>query len=1200
VADVFLSYASADVDRARDVAKALQEAGFSVWWDRELLSGERFERTIQRELNAAAAVVVLWTSASVESEWVYSEARRGNQRGALVQVRTSEVGIDDLPAPFDVLHCPAVDEADALVRSVAALVRSPGAPASATEPVAPSKERKAVAVLVAGLEASGALDLEEVEVLVASLEPELRAQVERFGGTVDHLSGGELVAVFGAPRAHEDDPERAVRAGLGIRDTVAGSGLTVRLGVATGEALVTGTAVAGDVTGAARRLQALAPAGAVLTTDEAYAATRASLDFVRHGDAWLPTGSRGSVGEALTDTSIPMVGREDELTQLQRAFLRSVRDASVQLVTVVAEPGMGKSRLVQAFGDWLDDQEELVTWRQARIPPYGETLAYEALAQIVKAQAEILDSDPAEVVVTKLTDAVHAVVAGTDVADQEDWLVARLSPLAGAGSAEADREELFTAWTRFVEMLAERAPLVLVIEDLHWADAAMLDFLTHLLEHAVGVPLLVVTTTRPELFDRVEQWGAGHRNSTTLSLSRLSDQEAARLVAALPGADALPPELHQALVDKAAGNPLYAREYLGVLATNPGSELDSTLPASVQAVIAARLDTLPAELKQLLQAAAVVGDTFWTSAISALTGREEAALDEQLRDLVRRDFLRRSHTSRMAGQSEYVFAHALISDVNREQLSSADLLRLHEAAGEWHAARLDPDPTLVALHYTEAHRAARFDAAAGSRLSDVATTWNGRAADHLMATDPASAVGPAELAVSLAAGGSTAKVEALVRLGKAQVYCEEPFTGEKTLREAASLAERLAAPTLLAQASNLLAGALIPQSGRLAEARELSEASVADLERLPPSAELVEALMTRGWICARERHDHAALENLTRAVDVVTQIDASPRLSAEARSHLGVQRFLLGDRSGLDDIVEARELAERHSLTTLVLETTDSLAFCYGFAGPASRAVPEARAGLRLAEQVGVQSTFRLSNNLAEYLIISGALNEAVEVCERSTRQSHDLSDRSRLEDWHLLRSTWAWALGLQGARSGRTLISAAASEIDSPTDSLATACVVLVAAELHVHDTRGRALDDVLKVMGDAAARQFLDGCLARVARLLATTDHLDLVETLIAETPRGLALYEDNILSARATLAESGEHYAEALELHLEAAAAWASYGYLVEEAYALLGAARCASRLGQPAREHANRARDLMAGMGATTLVRQAEELLAELDG
>ena len=645
--------------------------------------------------------------------------------------------------------------------------------------------------------------------------------IEGFGGTVEKFIGDAVMGAFGAPVVHEDDPERAVRAGLELLEAVEelndehGLGLSVRIGIATGEAVVSTSArpelgegmLAGDVVNTAARLQTAAPVGGVLVSEQTYVGSRASIQYQAQepvtvkGKAapipvWVAVATRGSIGEDLADASRPMIGREDELAQLQRSFSRAVRESSVQLVTIVAEPGLGKSRLVQAFGNWLDAREERVFWRQGKCPPYGDSVAHAALADVVKAQCGILESDPSVVVESKLEGTVTALVAGTEIEDQVSWLVSRLAPLVDLPASEASREELFTAWRRFLEALAATGPLVVVVEDVHWADPAQLAFLTYLLEWTVGVPLVIVATARPELYDKAPAWAAGHRNATTLTLVPLDDVETAQLVASLLGTRVLPAELHAALLSKAGGNPLYAREYLNILADRVEPELDEiavkelaeTLPSSVQAVIAARLDTLPADAKQLLQAAAVVGHTFWSGAVAAVTDVDQETVWTRLHDLIRRDYLRPSRGSRIAGQDEFTFGHALIAEVAYGELPREERARLHQAVAEWHVARIaDPDSSaesaVAAYHYSLAHEvadASDADAATTSALASSAATWHSYAAGRASFSDMDSALAHATTAVELTGVEDEEMPERLILLGMIQTEAWDKARAPRT------------------------------------------------------------------------------------------------------------------------------------------------------------------------------------------------------------------------------------------------------------------------------------------------------------------------------------------------------------------------------------------------------------------------------------
>src|SRR5213079_3262603 len=334
-------------------------------------------------------------------------------------------------------------------------------------------------------------------------------------------------------------------------------------------------------------------------------------------------------------------------------------ESSLQLVTMTGEPGVGKTRLIAEFSRFVDNRPEIVWWRQGRCLPYGEGITFWALGEFVKAHAGILESDGPEEVDAKLAAAIESLVG--DESDRE-WFRMRLEPLVGieaAGPAIA-REELFSAWQRFLELIAAARPLVLVVEDLHWADAALVDFLDHL----VG-------------------WASGKRNSVTISLGPLSDEETARLVASLVGRSVLPVEMQSALLERAGGNPLYAEEFVRMLAERGAPAPDTPLPETVQALIAARLDTLPPERKSLLQDAAVVGKVFWTGAVAAIGNVEERAVKDGMRELVRKELVRPARTSSVEGQEELAFWHVLVRDVAYQQIPRAARAEKHRATSEW-------------------------------------------------------------------------------------------------------------------------------------------------------------------------------------------------------------------------------------------------------------------------------------------------------------------------------------------------------------------------------------------------------------------------------------------------------------------------------------------------------------------------------------
>ena len=377
---------------------------------------------------------------------------------------------------------------------------------------------------------SETMDPEDVRALLAPYWDRLRTELEHFGGTVEKFIGDAVVALFGAPVAHEDDPERAVRAALAIREWVVEEGeLQMRIGVNTGEALVSlgarlaeGEGMAsGDVVNTASRLQSAAPVNGILVGEQTYWATARAIEYQEHepvqakGKAnpvpvWEAVQARARFGIDLTrDVGSPLVGREKELDLLLAALKRAVDERLPQLATLVGVPGIGKSRLLGELFAEIDRGDRLVMWRQGRSLPYGEGVSYWALGEMVKAEAGILETDSAEETTRKLRETLASLLPDPSEAA---WLESHLRPLVGLAADEASgdrRGEAFAAWRRFFEALAEERPLVLVFEDLHWADDGLLDFVDDLVDWLTDVPVLVVGTTRPELLTRRSSWGGG-------------------------------------------------------------------------------------------------------------------------------------------------------------------------------------------------------------------------------------------------------------------------------------------------------------------------------------------------------------------------------------------------------------------------------------------------------------------------------------------------------------------------------------------------------------------------------------------------------------------------------------------------------------------------------------------------------------------
>jgi hypothetical protein len=476
----------------------------------------------------------------------------------------------------------------------------------------------------------------------------------------------------------------------------------------------------------AARLESAAAADGVLVDEWTFRATSRAIRYEEAAPVeakgkselvavWVAVEPRSIVPEQQRD-QLPLVGRDAEADTLRVALDRSRREPSTQLVSVIGEPGIGKTRLVEELFSYVGSLPALITWRRGRSLSYGDGVAFWALGEMVKAQAGILESDSVHVAEEKLSEAVAGVIL--DERDRE-WVARQLRPLVGldapTGGGEASQVEAFAAWRRFVESLAENGPTVLVFEDIHWADEALLDFIELISERAGAVPLLIVCTARPELLERREHWGGGMTNAQTISLTPLSGEDTARLVGGLLDQALLPADVQRALLERAEGNPLYAQEYVRMLQDRAllvrsaagwtlGEEIVD-LPESLHGIIAARLDTLSAEEKSLIQDAAVVGKTAWITAVCALTERSRWQADELLHGLERKQLVQRVRRSSIQGETEFQFGHALTRDVAYSQIRRADRAQKHEAAASWIeqlAGERDDKAELLADHYTQA------------------------------------------------------------------------------------------------------------------------------------------------------------------------------------------------------------------------------------------------------------------------------------------------------------------------------------------------------------------------------------------------------------------------------------------------------------------------------------------------------------------
>jgi class 3 adenylate cyclase len=939
------------------------------------------------------------------------------------------------------------------------------------------EERKFVTILFTDLvgftSRSERLDPEDVRATLAPYYARLREQIEQRGGTVEKFIGDAVMAVFGAPIAHEDDPERAVRTALAIREAIRELNeqdptleLQIRTAVNSGEALValqartsTGEGIAsGDVVNTTARLQTAAPVDGILVGEATYRATSHMIDY-REAEAvtakgkaqpipvWEVVGARSRLGIDVDQReSSSLVGRDRELGFLTDAFSRCRGEQTVQLVTLVGVPGIGKSRLVSEFFRVIDADPEIFWWRQGRSLPYGETQSFWALGEIVKAQAGILETDPAETVERKLQEMLAELF---DEDAERLWIERHLRPLVGAiveSDATRDRrDEAFAVWRRLFEALAERRPLVLVFEDAHWADDGLLDFVDNLADRATAVPLLIIVTARPELLGRRPGWGGGKRNASTVSLASLSHEETAQLLGSLLDQILLPAEVQSEVLSRAEGNPLYAEQYVRMLqerqllVRGPGGwqleqRGDLPLPETVQGMIAARLDALSPEEKELLQNAAVVGKVFWRAGLVGIGGRTAAELEEPLHTLEHKEFIRRDRRSAVAGETQYAFLHLLVRDVAYGQIPRARRAEKHRRAAEWIESlapdRSDDRAEMLAHHYREAlafAEAAGIDADAIRGPARAALT---AASERAQALQAWSAVrGHTQAALALTPEGDPAVARLQLRLARADFFDGDFETELVVAARDAFLArgERVAAAEAEAFYSLLLW-----YRGEGAAAAAASERAFELAADQPASAATAEVYAQHARrACLAGDHDTAVLVG-GRALELAGQL-ARDDYAAHAFNTLGMARVESGDERGILDIERSIELAQRANSPYDLSHGYNNLAnelWALGRLDEAAIRMAEARL---TAERYGIaiarvwqegEAVFErylrgdyaavvtqaerfmdqyvgaapyqegpIRGTLAHALIAVGRIDEALEQSERSLRQAREIGD---------------------------------------------------------------------------------------------------------------------------------------------------------------------------------------------------------------
>jgi class 3 adenylate cyclase len=1091
------------------------------------------------------------------------------------------------------------------------------------------EERKIVSVLFCDLvgftAASERQDPEDVRARIRPYHARLRQEIERYDGTVEKFVGDAVMAVFGAPVAHEDDAERAVHAGLRILEAIAelneadpGLGLQVRVGIATGEAVVGLGArpeqgegiVTGDVVNTASRIQGIAPVNGIAVAEQTHRATSHVFEYeplpavTVKGKAepltlWRAKSARVRFGsDVLRRHAAPLIGRELEKPLLIGTFERAAQQRFVQLVTVVGESGVGKSRLIAELFTYIDAKPELIRWRQGRCLPYGAGITFWALGEIVKAEAGILESDSTDIAAAKL----ELVVAPDD--SERQWLLQRLSPLVGIEAASpAERQELFTAWRRFLEGLAAVRPTVLVFEDLHWADEALLAFLEYLAEWSQGVPLLVLCAARPELYERRAGWGAGQRNAHTINLSPLSDQETTELVSHLVSRTVLGRELQDAIVERAGGNPLYAEEFVRLLADRGLPVDEIILPDSVQALIAARLDTLSPERKSLLQDAAVLGKVFWAGAVAEIGGRDAAEVELTLHELSRKELVRPARASSMEGENEYVFWHLLVRDVAYSQIPRAERARRHRSAAAWierkAGDRVEDLAEVLAYHYLQALELADAagDVQQAEDLALPARHFLGLAGERALGLDTVQAEARLARALELTPTDDPERPELLLRWADAAFQAGRPRDAAEELdRVLVTLRDR---GETEAAARALQLRSLI--SLRVGEGRHVALAAEAVelLERETPGPTLVAAYTQLANACSLAGAYAEAIAAAERA-RALTELLGLPE-PARALGYRGFGRFYLGDADGLAEMEGALALLVKQGAGRDAAALKNNLAIArYPLQGPA-RSLADFEEAIAFCEERGLaEMAGALEANCPGLLAELGRPEEALERAGRLAAAAEATGSTHLLIELRAVELTSRLGRGAPGVSAVEAdwLVESARAIDAADMVVLGLGAAGKFALAAGEPDEACALLAELDKGPGTRETTYYARQLPEMVRTALAAGDSA-LAERLVGGMERRYPLHEHAICAARARLAEHACDHAGAAALYAEAASRWERFGNVPERAYALLGQGRCLLAAGQPAAEEPLRtAQDLFASMGYEPALAETEALLEQL--
>ncbi len=819
-------------------------------------------------------------------------------------------------------------------------------------------------------------DAEDVRELLSGYFEVARTVVGRYGGTVEKFIGDAVMAVWGAPQAREDDAERAVRAGLEVAAAVEDYGhsrglpdLRARAGVVTGQVASWANPgeglVAGDRVNTAARVQSVAEPGAVLVDEPTRTASQAAIGYTSAGEhtvkgksdplvLWRATrvvaGAGGS--QRVDGLEAGFIGRSRELALVKELFHATAEGNRARLVLVTGAAGVGKSRVGWEFRKYIEGLVTTAWWHEGRCLSYGDGVAFWALAQMVRQRFGVAEEDTSEVATARLIEQLP-----TWMSDGEEhrFVLPRLGQLIGAQNTELSRQELFAGWRLFFERVAAAGPVVMVVEDLQWADAGLLDFIDYLLEWSTDYPIFLLGFARPELAERRTGWLADRRNATTLHLDPLNSDGIEKLLDDLvPG---MPQPAKTQIAARAEGVPLYAVETIRSLVDRDvvipqegvyrlvGEIGDLQVPATLTSLLAARLDNLPSAERDLVKGLAVLGSTFPRQAVAAVTDLSADDADELLRTLVRKEILTVRSDPLSPERGQYGFTQTMLRSVAYDTLTKRERKTRHLAAAEHLRTTFPHDgeevAEVVATHYHDAYTAAPNDPDANSIRQQAVTAYTRAGAR---------------------AGGLGA-----------------PDTAENAYQQAAALTTTEPDRIQLTES----AADMALQAGRTEDALTLyqtAHTAHTTAGQGPDAARLAGRI---GECLSHTGHGNKAIHVMESALDALADRSDDPIL-AELHDQLGTSLFFIGNReAALPRIEQAVTLATAMELPKVLSHSLNIKALLLSALGRTVEAVALLKAAAELAREHDLTNSESAARTNLGFLLASNDLPGSIEQLER-------------------------------------------------------------------------------------------------------------------------------------------------------------------------------------------------------------------------